>query len=115
MAAESEAKPPAKAEESSGGGQCRSGGYQRAFKAPTPGLKNKIFDWNNSKTKAVKFQKNCEDLAAYVGANYNPGGAKAAAAICKREPPVFQEPINPTKDSKSWEVDICARDRIDLR
>ena len=54
MVADSKAKPPAKAEEASGSGQRRAGGgYQRAFKGPTPGYKKSIFDWNNSKTKAV--------------------------------------------------------------
>ena len=106
MAAESEAKPPAKAEEPSSGGQRRTGGYQRTFKAPTPGLEHRIFDWNNSKTKAVKFQEKFETIAAYVGANYDPGGAEAAAAIRKRVPPEFEKPETPTKDSKPWEMDI---------
>ena len=107
--ADSEAKPPAKAEETSGGGQRRTGGgYQRAlnFKAPTPGYEKPTFDWNNSKTKAVRFQENFDDLATYVGANYDTGAAEAAAAICSREPPTFEEPTRPTGDSQSWEVDI---------
>ena len=93
--ADSEAKPPAKAEDTqaSGGGQRRTGGgYQRAFKAPTPGYEKSTFDWNNSKTKAVRFQENFDDLATYVGANYDTGAAEAAAAIRSREPPLSTSP-----------------------
>ena len=63
MAAETEAKPPANADQEAGGGSRRSGnsgggrgGYPRdTFKAPTVGYTQEIFSWNNSKSKAVKF------------------------------------------------------------
>ena len=100
MAAENEAKPPAKAEQESGGGQSRSsggrGGSGRTFQAPTPGHEYDTFNWNNLKSKAVKHLKNIEKLASYAGTTFGPHAAVAAAAVRNREAPIFEEPDKPT-------------------
>ena len=65
MAAEDEAKPPAKADQEAGGGKNRTGGCGgsgKAFKAPTPGLEFEYFDWSNSPSKTVRYIRAIEKL-----------------------------------------------------
>ena len=101
MAAEDEAKPPAKADQDAGGGRSRTGGRGgsgRAFKAPTPNHENDYFDWSSYGSKTVKHLKTIEKLANYIGTNFGTYASTAAAAVRSREAPVFTEPVKPKQE-----------------
>ena len=113
MAAEDKAKPPARADQDTGGGKKRAGGCGlsgRAFKAPTPGLENDYFDWNNYASKTVKHIKSIEKLANHVGTNFGTYAAAATVAVRKREAPTFREPTKP-KLEEGGDRDIFEMER----
>ena len=95
MAAEDEAKPPAKADQEGKNRPGGRGGNGKAFKAPTPGLELEYFDWSTSQSKTVRYIRAIEKLANHVGTNFGDYAAAAAAAVRDRQAPVFREPEKP--------------------
>ena len=95
MAAEDEAKPPAKADQEGKNHPGGRGGNGKAFKAPTPGLELEYFDWSTSQSKTVRYIRAIEKLANHVGTNFGDYAAAAAAAVRDRRAPVFREPEQP--------------------
>ena len=64
------------------------------FKAPTPGLKDKVFDFGKQ-LHAVEFTNTCEAISKFIALNYKRRGTRMDMAINKMDNTVINMPKSP--------------------
>ena len=78
-----------------GGSNKQSNLSQRmTFKPPTPGIKDKTFDFGKQR-HSTEFVKNFEAISKYIGVNYKHRGPKMAMAINNMDMLIITIPETP--------------------